>query len=143
MTSQVLKEEFKDHFRNVTHIMDCVGCDKCRLWGKVQTTGVGTALKDLFELDERTLECVYTFVDSPSFVLSNLCSPRSNPNLLSCSEVFALINTLHRFTESLYYVDVFREMWAETEEQESQQLLREAEDAVAGHVRFGKVLAEL
>ena len=55
---QVLKEEFKAHFRNVTRIMDCVGCDKCRLWGKVQTTGIATALKILFELDEKALECV-------------------------------------------------------------------------------------
>ena len=36
--------------------MDCVGCDKCRLWGKIQTTGLGTALKVLFELDEKNLE---------------------------------------------------------------------------------------
>lgn len=56
--AQTLKEEFKEHFRNVTRIMDCVGCDKCRLWGKVQTTGVATALKVLFELDEKALECV-------------------------------------------------------------------------------------
>ncbi len=53
---QVLKDEFKQHFRNVSRIMDCVGCDKCRLWGKVQTTGLGTALKVLFELDEKNLE---------------------------------------------------------------------------------------
>jgi hypothetical protein len=53
---QVLKEEFKQHFRNVSRIMDCVGCDKCRLWGKIQTTGLGTALKVLFELDEKNLE---------------------------------------------------------------------------------------
>jgi len=39
--------------------MDCVGCDKCRLWGKVQTTGVATALKVLFELDETALEYVF------------------------------------------------------------------------------------
>lgn len=58
VNAQVLKEEFKAHFRNVTRIMDCVGCDKCRLWGKVQTTGLATALKILFELDEKTLECV-------------------------------------------------------------------------------------
>lgn len=38
--------------------MDCIGCDKCRLWGKVQTTGLATALKVLFELDEKTLEYV-------------------------------------------------------------------------------------
>lgn len=55
---QILKEEFKEHFRNVSRIMDCVGCDKCRLWGKIQTTGVATALKVLFELDEKALECV-------------------------------------------------------------------------------------
>jgi hypothetical protein len=53
---QVLKEEFKAHFRNVTRIMDCVGCDKCRLWGKIQTTGLATALKILFELDEKVLK---------------------------------------------------------------------------------------
>lgn len=52
----VLKEEFKDHFRNVSRIMDCVGCARCRLWGKVQTSGLATAMKILFELDEKTLE---------------------------------------------------------------------------------------
>ncbi|KAF9969272.1 hypothetical protein BGZ65_012093, partial [Modicella reniformis] len=34
---QALKNQFRDHFRNVTRVMDCVGCEKCRLWGKVQT----------------------------------------------------------------------------------------------------------
>lgn len=53
---QLLKEQFKTHFRNVSRIMDCVGCDKCRLWGKLQVSGLGTALKILFELDEEALE---------------------------------------------------------------------------------------
>jgi hypothetical protein len=53
---QILKEQFKTHFRNVSRIMDCVGCDKCRLWGKLQVSGFGTALKILFELDEKALE---------------------------------------------------------------------------------------
>ncbi|OQR77249.1 ERO1 protein beta-like [Tropilaelaps mercedesae] len=43
-----LKEEFRQHFLNISTIMDCVGCDKCRLWGKLQTQGLGTALKILF-----------------------------------------------------------------------------------------------
>lgn len=34
-------------FRNVTAAMDCVGCEKCRLWGKLQLLGVATALKVL------------------------------------------------------------------------------------------------
>lgn len=46
-----LKEDFRNRFRNVSRIMDCVGCDKCRLWGKVQISGYGTALKVLFETD--------------------------------------------------------------------------------------------
>ncbi|KAG8923225.1 hypothetical protein FRC02_011282 [Tulasnella sp. 418] len=92
--ANILKEEFKNHFRNVTRIMDCVGCDKCRLWGKIQTSGVGTALKILFELDEKALD------------------PKLNPHLLQRSEVVALVNTLHRFSESLEAVDEFRKMWA-------------------------------
>ncbi|KAI0902745.1 endoplasmic oxidoreductin [Ustulina deusta] len=46
-----LKEDFRNRFRNVSRIMDCVGCDKCRLWGKLQTAGYGAALKVLFETD--------------------------------------------------------------------------------------------
>ncbi|CAG8637303.1 20448_t:CDS:10, partial [Racocetra persica] len=47
-----LKEEFKARFRNVSKIMDCVGCDKCRLWGKLQISGIGTGLKILFSYDD-------------------------------------------------------------------------------------------
>jgi hypothetical protein len=43
-----LREQFQLKFRNITKIMDCVGCDKCKLWGKVQTRALGTALKILF-----------------------------------------------------------------------------------------------
>ena len=33
-------------------LMDCVGCEKCRLWGKLQILGLGTALKILFAVEE-------------------------------------------------------------------------------------------
>jgi phosphoribosylaminoimidazole-succinocarboxamide synthase len=62
---QLIKQEFKDKFRNVSMIMDCVGCDKCRLWGKLQVSGLGTALKILFELDEKALEYVFPTLSSP------------------------------------------------------------------------------
>jgi len=32
-------------------LMDCIGCEKCRLWGKLQVLGLGTALKILFSVD--------------------------------------------------------------------------------------------
>ena len=31
-----LKIEFAQRFLNVTRIIDCVTCEKCRLWGKLQ-----------------------------------------------------------------------------------------------------------
>lgn len=34
--ARALREEFRSHFVNISRIMDCVECDKCRLWGKVQ-----------------------------------------------------------------------------------------------------------
>lgn len=75
-----LKEDFRQRFRNVSRLMDCVGCDKCRLWGKLQTVGYGTALKVLFEYDE----------------LKN----GENPPLRR-TELVALVNTLDRVSNSL------------------------------------------
>lgn len=74
------------------------GCDKCKLWGKLQVSGLGTALKILFELDEAAFD------------------PKRNPNLLQRSEVVALFNTLHRISESLDAVETFRRLYAETQE---------------------------
>ena len=45
-----LKNEFRIRFKNVTSIIDCASCEKCRLWGKLQTQGLGTALKVEFSI---------------------------------------------------------------------------------------------
>lgn len=52
-------------------IMDCVGCEKCRLWGKLQVLGLGTALKILFTVDgqENGVQTVSTFSRSTIFFL--------------------------------------------------------------------------
>lgn len=86
-----LKEDFRNRFRNVSRLMDCVGCDKCRLWGKVQTQGYGTALKVLFEFDEAL------GVDG-------------NPPLRR-TELVALVNTLDKLSTSLNAVGKFQQMW--------------------------------
>ena len=31
---EIMKEEFRNRFKNVSRIMDCVTCEKCRLWGR-------------------------------------------------------------------------------------------------------------
>lgn len=84
-----LKEDFRNRFRNVSRIMDCVGCDKCRLWGKLQTNGFGTALKVLFE-----------------FGNGNVGDEKP---LLRRTELVALINTLDKISSALKALDYFRE----------------------------------
>ncbi|KIX04141.1 uncharacterized protein Z518_07695 [Rhinocladiella mackenziei CBS 650.93] len=82
-----LKDDFRSRFRNVSRLMDCVGCDKCRLWGKVQTAGYGAALKILFEYDEN--------------------KNGENPHLRR-TELVALVNTLGRVSHSLDAIQKFR-----------------------------------
>lgn len=80
----MLKEEFRQHFLNVSRIMDCVGCDKCKLWGKLQVQGLGTALKILFsgKFDEWS-PTVNKNIDKKNFYLER-------------SEIVALFNGLGR-----------------------------------------------
>uniref|UniRef100_A0A8C2YB87 ERO1-like protein alpha n=1 Tax=Coturnix japonica TaxID=93934 RepID=A0A8C2YB87_COTJA len=40
------QEEVRLHFKNISKIMDCVGCFKCRLWGKLQVSSVSTGGHD-------------------------------------------------------------------------------------------------
>ncbi|CAM9484266.1 unnamed protein product [Phaeothamnion confervicola] len=42
---QELQTQFMARFHNISRIMDCVGCEKCKLWGKLETLGLGTAIK--------------------------------------------------------------------------------------------------
>jgi len=82
-----LLSDTKFQFRNVTRIMDCVACEKCRLWGKLQITGLGTALKILFSTDD---------VDSLS---------------LKRSEIVAFVNGFAKLSTSINMIDEFRELW--------------------------------
>ncbi|CCH41956.1 Endoplasmic oxidoreductin-1 [Wickerhamomyces ciferrii] len=77
-----IKEEFKLKFKNVTRLMDCVTCDRCRLWGKIQSTGYATALKILFE--------------SPKVLKS-----------LKKNEIKSLFNTFDRLTKSIESIQNF------------------------------------
>lgn len=83
-----LKEDFRNRFRNISRLMDCVGCDKCRLWGKVQINGYGAALKVLFEFD----------------------NDADNIPVLKRTELVALFNTYARLSESLSTMSKFRAM---------------------------------
>lgn len=50
-----LETQFVAKFQNVSRIMDCVTCEKCRLWGTLQTMGLGAAIKILLTEDAAQL----------------------------------------------------------------------------------------
>lgn len=79
-----LKQQTQKQFRNISALMDCVGCEKCRLWGKLQVLGLGTALKILFSVDGQ--------------------SHQDQPLQLQRNEVIALVNLLNRLSESVNFV---------------------------------------
>nr|CAD7568592.1 unnamed protein product [Timema californicum] len=95
-----LKEEFRQHFRNISRIMDCVGCDKCKLWGKLQIQGLGTALKILFSGK-------FDAVDPSGADLSQMSK---NKFQLQRSEIVALFNAFGRLSTSIFELEQFREM---------------------------------
>lgn len=51
-----LLSEMQHKFYNISRIMDCISCDKCRLNGKVQVRGLATTLKVLFMPDSKKSE---------------------------------------------------------------------------------------
>lgn len=95
--AQLLKEEFRQHFINISRIMDCVGCEKCKLWGKLQVQGVGTALKILFSGKFDKWEHTVNAYNKRHFYLER-------------SEIVALFNGFGRLSESIYELDQFRQL---------------------------------
>lgn len=92
--SSALKNEFRTRFKNVTRLMDCVHCDRCRMWGKVQTKGYATSLKILFEMDD---------AESRQNVVNNLTK----------YELIALFNTFDRISKSVESISKFESMYNE------------------------------
>jgi hypothetical protein len=83
---QKLLSQFRGKFRNISRIMDCVGCEKCRMWGKLQFLGLGTAMKVLFDEGEG-----------------------EESAQLTRNEAVALVNVLHRLSISVAEVSLMRD----------------------------------
>jgi len=77
-----LLASFKENFRNISLLMDCLGCERCKVWGKLQITGIGTALKVI----------------------------TSHPSELTLSrhEAVALVNAFARVSSSIHELGGFR-----------------------------------
>lgn len=82
-----LRQVLQNSFQNITRIMDCVGCEKCKMWGKLQLLGIATSLKILFSTDD----CGGHQGDVTALTLER-------------NELIALINLLERLATSVEIV---------------------------------------
>ena len=99
-SSELLKNEFREHFRNVSKVMDCVACDKCKLWGKLQITGLGTALKILFSEESQ----YHTSTIEGDITINHLDEINLNRN-----EIVSLFNAFGRISTSIQQLESLRE----------------------------------
>lgn len=76
--------ELKRRINHLIKVMECVGCDRCKLWGTLQSLGIGTALRII--------------IDDDDLQVTNL----------SRQEAVALVHTLERFSSALVYADKLR-----------------------------------
>ena len=83
-----LKKTFKDVFQNISSVMDCISCQKCKLHGKVQLLGLGAALKILLLPEQLIL---------PS---------------LDRNEIVALFNTLGKFSHAIRAAPILAAQYA-------------------------------
>jgi flavocytochrome c len=72
-----LKRQFKSTFKNITALVDCVECQRCRLHAKLFSLGLGSALKIL------------------------LTPPELIASTTSRDEVIALVNVLWKLSEAM------------------------------------------
>lgn len=84
LDSHELLDMFKNNFMKISEMMDCLGCERCKVWGKLQVTGIGTALKILLSSDSDRLS-------------------------LTKHELVALLNSFGRHSTSLAELKHFRE----------------------------------
>lgn len=75
------REQMAHKFRNISRIIDCVGCAKCKLHAKVGLLGLGTAMKVMF-------------------ARQGIDATGSN---LQRNEIIALMNTVHRFSHAVSF----------------------------------------
>lgn len=82
MIQKKIEAQYENYIHNISRILDCVECQKCRLYGKLQVFGLGTALKII------------------------LSSQQKKPfPLIKRNEFIALINTFRKFSFSIKSIE--------------------------------------
>ena len=88
----------RDAFANISRIMDCVSCQRCKLWGNLQTRAIATSLKILLNSH---LSNSTQFYPNNGNLLRNLTR----------GEIVALFNGLAQLSKSSYFIETHRHLF--------------------------------
>jgi len=91
--SLALQKELKRRFERMGHMMTCVGCDRCKLWGTLQFHGARVALGILLSIDS---------ADNAGSVKSQFDVPHWTD--LKPNDIVALVNALAQVSKSIDHV---------------------------------------
>ncbi|KAL4460962.1 hypothetical protein ABPG74_016434 [Tetrahymena malaccensis] len=80
--SAEIKKNYQKYVKNIAQLMDCVSCEKCKLFAKIQVQGISLAMNIIFadNSDERV-------------------------KYMKRNELIVLINTLHKSSESIQIIN--------------------------------------
>eukprot|EP01017_Pseudomicrothorax_dubius_P037353 TRINITY_DN5465_c0_g1_i3.p1 TRINITY_DN5465_c0_g1~~TRINITY_DN5465_c0_g1_i3.p1 ORF type:complete len:415 (+),score=113.77 TRINITY_DN5465_c0_g1_i3:26-1270(+) len=79
-----LRSQLISYYNNITSMINCVYCEKCRMYGKLQTYGLGTALKILLQEEDDL----------------------SKTNVkIAPNEMIAFVGFFTRLSQSVYFTD--------------------------------------
>jgi ERO1-like protein alpha len=92
---------YREAFKNISALLNCVGCHKCKLWGKLQFLGVGAAAKVLLHDAEVRRAAA-----------AGRASGEGEALRVTRNEVVALVNVFHRLAISIDAVPRMRELEA-------------------------------
>ena len=104
-----MMEDFRQRMLNIQSIVDCADCEKCRLWGKLQTHALATAVRIILT----PVECIDVMNFDRDEHITEPCEQFS----LSRREIVALYNGFSRLTASIHYLEEFKEKLLKSKQQ--------------------------
>jgi ERO1-like protein alpha len=91
-------DELKMRFRNISQIVDCVSCQKCKLHGKLQIYGLATMMKILFAKEGTSYNNGHT-----SLTITNNRNGELKNLKLKRNEIISFVNLVGKVSKSVKY----------------------------------------
>ena len=106
--AEEMMEDFRQRMFKVSKIVDCADCEKCRLWGKLQTRGLATAVKIILtpiECLEKNISIISQ--DNPNRESAEIVEACENFRM-DRGEIVSLFNAFARLSYSVEFVEKFK-----------------------------------